>query len=91
MPQGSKVVPASEAVKMVVDGDIVAVNSSSGLCCPDAVLAALGVCAPLAALLVVRWHQANFSPRALPGARSHSNATQPRPVRRIQVVEQFRN
>ena len=42
MPQGSKVVPASEAVKMVVDGDIVAVNSSSGLCCPDAVLAALG-------------------------------------------------
>lgn len=42
MPQRSKVVPATEAVKMVKDGDTVAVNSSSGLCCPDAVLAALG-------------------------------------------------
>ena len=38
----SKVTSAEEAVKHVKDGAIVAVNSSSGLCCPDAVLAALG-------------------------------------------------
>ena len=38
----SKVTTAEEAVKHVSDGAIVAVNSSSGLCCPDAVLAALG-------------------------------------------------
>lgn len=38
----SKVRSAEEAVKLVRDGAIVAVNSSSGLCCPDAVLAALG-------------------------------------------------
>lgn len=38
----SKVTTAEEAVKHVPDGAVVAVNSSSGLCCPDAVLAALG-------------------------------------------------
>ena len=38
----SKVTTAEKAVKHVSDGAIVAVNSSSGLCCPDAVLAALG-------------------------------------------------
>lgn len=38
----SKVTTAEEAVSHVKDGDVVAVNSSSGLCCPDAVLAALG-------------------------------------------------
>ncbi len=38
----SKVVSAEEAVAKISDGDLVAVNSSSGLCCPDAVLAALG-------------------------------------------------
>ena len=38
----SKVTTAEEAVKHVRDGAVVAVNSSSGLCCPDAILAALG-------------------------------------------------
>lgn len=38
----SKVVNASEAVSDITDGSVVAVNSSSGLCCPDAVLRALG-------------------------------------------------
>ena len=38
----SKVTTAEEAVKQVRSGAVVAVNSSSGLCCPDAVLAALG-------------------------------------------------
>ncbi len=38
----SKVVGAAEAVSGIGDGAIVAVNSSSGLCCPDAVLSALG-------------------------------------------------
>ena len=38
----SKVVSVKIAVGLVSDNDIVAVNSSSGLCCPDAVLAALG-------------------------------------------------
>lgn len=38
----SKVMTAQDAVKRVADGATVAVNSSSGLCCPDAVLAALG-------------------------------------------------
>ncbi len=37
-----KVTTAEDAVKHVRDGAVVAVNSSSGLCCPDAVLAALG-------------------------------------------------
>ena len=38
----SKVTTAEEAVGHIRDGAVVAVNSSSGLCCPDAVLAALG-------------------------------------------------
>lgn len=38
----SKVVTAKEAVSRIGDDSVVAVNSSSGLCCPDAVLAALG-------------------------------------------------
>ena len=37
----SKVKTAEEAVRLVKDSDVVAVNSSSGLCCPDAVLSAL--------------------------------------------------
>ena len=37
-----KIVSAAEAVKVIADGSAVAVNSSSGLCCPDAVLKALG-------------------------------------------------
>ena len=38
----SKVVSAAEAVSGITDRSVIAVNSSSGLCCPDAVLAALG-------------------------------------------------
>jgi propionate CoA-transferase len=38
----NKVRSAAEAVSFINDGDIVAVNSSSGLCCPDHVLEALG-------------------------------------------------
>ena len=38
----SKVTTAAEAVAHIADGAMVAVNSSSGLCCPDAILAALG-------------------------------------------------
>ena len=38
----TKVLSVEEAVRLVPDNAIVAVNSSSGLCCPDAVLAALG-------------------------------------------------
>ncbi|MGQ0485600.1 MAG: acyl CoA:acetate/3-ketoacid CoA transferase [Hyphomicrobiales bacterium] len=37
-----KIVSAAEAVKTIADGATVTVNSSSGLCCPDAVLKALG-------------------------------------------------
>ena len=37
-----KVKTAQEAAQLVRDGSVVAVNSSSGLCCPDAVLKALG-------------------------------------------------
>jgi propionate CoA-transferase len=37
-----KIVSAAEAVKHIFDHATVAVNSSSGLCCPDAVLKALG-------------------------------------------------
>ncbi|MEP1206387.1 MAG: acyl CoA:acetate/3-ketoacid CoA transferase [Rhizobiaceae bacterium] len=33
---------AAEAVGLIADEAVIAVNSSSGLCCPDAVLAALG-------------------------------------------------
>jgi len=38
----SKIKSAAEAVALIADGAVVAVNSSSGLCCPDAVLQALG-------------------------------------------------
>ncbi|GBR08527.1 acyl CoA:acetate/3-ketoacid CoA transferase [Acetobacter oeni] len=38
----SKIKTAEEAAALVKDGAIVAVNSSSGLCCPDAVLGAIG-------------------------------------------------
>jgi len=38
----SKVKSAAEAVGLIRDGAMIAVNSSSGLCCPDAVLQALG-------------------------------------------------
>ena len=38
----SKVKSAESAAALVRDGTTVAVNSSSGLCCPDAVLAAIG-------------------------------------------------
>ncbi len=37
-----KIVSAAEAVSHIKDGAIVAVNSSSGLCCPDATLKAMG-------------------------------------------------
>ncbi len=37
-----KIVTAAEAAKLIADEAIVAVNSSSGLCCPDAVLKAIG-------------------------------------------------
>ena len=37
-----KIVSASEAVSHIKDGAAVAVNSSSGLCCPDATLKAMG-------------------------------------------------
>ena len=36
----SKIATAEEAVRHIKDDCIIAVNSSSGLCCPDAVLAA---------------------------------------------------
>lgn len=38
----SKLRTAAEAVALIHDGAVLAVSSSSGLCCPDAVLAALG-------------------------------------------------
>ena len=38
----TKQVTSEEAVSAVSDGAVVAVNSSSGLCCPDAILQALG-------------------------------------------------
>ncbi len=38
----TKQMTAAEAVARIADGATVAVNSSSGLCCPDAVLEALG-------------------------------------------------
>jgi propionate CoA-transferase len=37
-----RIVSAAEAVSHIADHAVVAVNSSSGLCCPDAVLKALG-------------------------------------------------
>ena len=38
----SKLMTAEEAAGLIEDGAVVAVNSSSGLCCPDAVLAGIG-------------------------------------------------
>ena len=38
----SKVAPVEKAAELVPDGAVVAVNSSSGLCCPDAVLKGIG-------------------------------------------------
>ncbi len=38
----AKIVSASEAVSHINDNAIIAVNSSSGLCCPDAILKAMG-------------------------------------------------
>lgn len=37
-----KIVSAAEAAKIIRDGAVVTVSSSSGLCCPDAVLKAIG-------------------------------------------------
>ena len=34
----SKVFSADEAVNLIADNAVIAVNSSSGLCCPDAIL-----------------------------------------------------
>ena len=38
----SKIKSAREAADLIADNAVIAVNSSSGLCCPDAVLAAIG-------------------------------------------------
>ena len=38
----NKVISAEQAAQLVRDGDVLTVSSSSGLCCPDKVLAALG-------------------------------------------------
>ena len=38
----SKQISAADAAGLIPDNSVVAVNSSSGLCCPDAVLAAIG-------------------------------------------------
>ncbi|MBB2158526.1 acyl CoA:acetate/3-ketoacid CoA transferase [Gluconacetobacter diazotrophicus] len=38
----SKVKQAADVATLIRDGAVIAVNSSSGLCCPDAVLAAIG-------------------------------------------------
>ena len=38
----AKIRTAAEAVRLIADGAMIAVNASSGLCCPDAVLKALG-------------------------------------------------
>ena len=38
----TKVIPASRAAELLHDGDVVSVSSSSGLGCPDLVLAAIG-------------------------------------------------
>lgn len=42
MENNSKQTTAADAVSSIADGSVIAVNSSSGLCCPDAVLKALG-------------------------------------------------
>ncbi|TJV23110.1 MAG: acyl CoA:acetate/3-ketoacid CoA transferase, partial [Mesorhizobium sp.] len=38
----SKLVSAAQAASLIMDGMVVSVSSSSGLGCPDAVLAAIG-------------------------------------------------
>lgn len=38
----SKEISASQAAALIADDSVVAVNSSSGLCCPDAILSAIG-------------------------------------------------
>ena len=38
----SKIKTAEQAAQLIQDNGVIAVNSSSGLCCPDAVLAAIG-------------------------------------------------
>lgn len=38
----TKTITAAQSAELIADAAIVAVNSSSGLCCPDAVLAAIG-------------------------------------------------
>ena len=38
----NKLISAEQAAKLIVDGDIVTVSSSSGLACPDHILAAIG-------------------------------------------------
>ena len=38
----AKIRTAAEAVRLIADGAMIAVNASSGLCCPDAVLKAMG-------------------------------------------------
>ena len=38
----SKIKSAEHAAQLIQDNALIAVNSSSGLCCPDAVLAAIG-------------------------------------------------
>lgn len=42
MNMRSKVITADSAAELIADGDVVSVSSSSGLGCPDAVLAAIG-------------------------------------------------
>lgn len=42
MNMRSKVIDAANAAELIGDGDVVSVSSSSGLGCPDAVLAAIG-------------------------------------------------
>lgn len=42
MRTASKIVAAADAAGLINDGDVVSVSSSSGLGCPDAVLAAIG-------------------------------------------------
>ncbi len=38
----SKLMTSAEAAELICDGAIIAVNSSSGLCCPDAILKGIG-------------------------------------------------
>ena len=51
----SKIKSVSDAVKLIPDDAIVAVNSSSGLCCPDFILKALGERFDEISLCVIVW------------------------------------